>query len=324
MFAVVVILSLCTLNISLCAYGQQPAQIRRIGMLLSGSATRPSGMFDIFRGALRNLGYIEGSNLAVDVLWSEGRPERLPILAADLVALTPEVIVTFTTDGALAAKKATATIPIVFMQVADPVGSGLIASLAHPDGNITGLTDYGLDLVAKHVELIHAVAPKTSRIGVLMSDSPIHPPQVKRIEEAARSIGVSVLPTMDKSVRDLENAFAALERGNARALIVLGGSTQTSQRDEIAALALKGRMPTVFPSRAYVERGGLMSYGPNLSETLKLGATYVDRILKGARPGDLPVEQPPKFELIINLRTAKALGLTIPQSLLLRADEVIE
>jgi putative ABC transport system substrate-binding protein len=209
------------------------------------------------------------------------------------------------------------------MQVSDPVGSGLVASLAHPGGNVTGLTDYGVDLAGKYVELIHAVAPKASRIGILMSDSPIHPPQEKAIEMAAKKIGLTVVPIMERSSEELEIAFGVLERERAGALIVLGGVTQTTQREKIAELALKTRTATLFPGRGYVERGGLMSYGPNLAQVLKLGATYVDRILKGTNPGDIPVEQPPKFELVINATTAKALDISIPQSLLLRAGEVI-
>jgi putative ABC transport system substrate-binding protein len=210
------------------------------------------------------------------------------------------------------------------VQVADPVGSGLVASLSHPGGNVTGITDYGVDLTAKYVELVHAVVPKAARIGILMSDSPSHPPQVKGIEAAAKSVGLEVMPAMDRSNDELERAFASLTKGGAGAVIVLGGARQVAQRPRIAELAVKFGMPTLSPTRAYVEQGGLMSYGPNLSASYNLAVRYVDRILKGAKPGELPVEQPPMFELVVNIKTAKALGLTIPQSVLLRADELIQ
>jgi ABC-type uncharacterized transport system substrate-binding protein len=319
-----VLLGVCALGLSFAAIAQQSANLHRVGMLLVSSPTTLGISVDIFRRALRDLGYIEGQNLVVDLRWAEGNAERLPSLAAELVAQKPDVIVTFTTDGALAAKRATTTIPIVIMFVSDPVSSGLVESLSHPGGNITGVTDYGLDLTAKYVELIHAVAPNAARIGILMSDSPIHPPEVKAIEAAAKSIGLAVVPTMDRSTDELEQAFASLAKNDAGALIALGGARQGSQRKKIAELAVKFRMPALFPTRAYVEQGGLMSYGPNLSATYKLGARYVDKILKGAKPAELPVEQPPMFELVISLKTAKSLGVTIPQSLLLRADEVIQ
>ena len=186
------------------------------------------------------------------------------------------------------------------------------------------MTDYGVDLTRKYVELIHTVVPRAARIAVLISNNTVHPPQFKGIEDAAKRVGLIVLPMMDRSNEELEQAIASLAKENAGALIVLGGAPQASQRERIGELAAKVSIPTLSPTRLYVEKGGLMSYGPNLPYTFKLVARYVDRILKGAKPGDLPVEQPPKFELIINLKTAKALGITIPQSLLLRADEVIQ
>jgi putative ABC transport system substrate-binding protein len=304
---------------------QQPGKLYRVGILLVGSPTaRASGVTETFRRELGDLGYIDGQNLVIDPRWSAGSTERLPILAADLVALKSDVIVAFTTDAALAAKQATTTIPIVIVQVSDPVGSGLVASLSHPGGNITGITDYGVDLTAKYVELVHVVVPRAVRIGILMSDSPIHPPQVKGIEAAAKSVGLEVVAAMDRSNDELEQAFASLAKAGAAAVIVLGGARQGAQRQRITELAVKFRMPTLSPTRAYVEQGGLMSYGPNLPASYKLAVRYVDRILKGAKLGELPVEQPPMFELVVNLKTAKALGLTIPQSLLLRADEVIQ
>jgi len=322
LLALGMVLSLCSVTLPLAAEQQTPTKVYRIGIL---STTSPNSTVipDLIK-EFRNLGYIEGQNLAVDVRWAEGKAERLPELAAQLVTLKPDVIITFTTNGALAGKQATTAIPIVMLQVSDPVGSGLVASLAHPGGNITGVTDYGIDLTAKYVELIHAIAPKAIRIGVLMSDNPIHPAQLSGIEDAAKGLGLGVVTAMDRSNDELDQAFAALAKEKAGAVIALGGATQASQRERIAELASKTGMATLFPTRAYVEKGGLMSYGPNLPASYKLGTRYVDRILKGAKPADLPVEQPPQFELIFNLKTAKALGITIPQSLLLRADEVIQ
>ena len=323
-FGLVLGLGVCVFYPSVAAEAQQLKRVNRVGILLSSSPSGSGGVPEIFKTEFRDLGYVEGQNLLIEFRWAEGKAERLPALAAELVALKPDVIVTFTTDGALAAKQATTTIPIVMLQVSDPVGSGLVASLAHPGGNITGITDYGVDLAGKYVELVHAVVPRAVRIGVLMSDSPIHPPTVTAIQNAAKSIGLTVLPTMDRSTEELEQAFATLTKENAGALIVLGGARQAAQRERIAALAAKFAMPTLFPTRVYVEKGGLMSYGPNLPNSFRLAARYVDRILKGASPGDMPVEQPPTFELVINLNTAKIIGVTIPQSLLIRADEVIQ
>jgi putative ABC transport system substrate-binding protein len=302
------------------AHAQQPMRVHRVGILFPSTPT----LLDTLKKEFRDLGYNEGQNLVIDLRWAEGRAERLPILAAELVALKPDAILTFTTNGALAAKQATTTIPIVMMLVSDPVGSGLIARFAHPGGNVTGVTDYGVDLAGKFVELVHDVAPKATRIAVLMSDNPIHPTQLKGIEDAAKGFGLTVLPTMDRSTEELEQAFASLAKEGAEAIIVLGGATQAYQRERIAELASKLAVPTVSVNRLYVERGGLMSYGPNLPSSLKLAAQYVDKILKGANPGDLPVMQPPRFELVINLKTANALGITIPPSIMVRADEVIE
>jgi putative ABC transport system substrate-binding protein len=292
-------------------------------MLLVGSPTT-FGELDIIRNQFRDLGYIEGRDLVIDLRWAEGNAKRLPTLAGELVALKPDVMVVFATDAALAAKQVTATIPIVMVFVADPVGSGLIGSLAHPGGNVTGVYSYAIDLVEKDVELIHAVAPKAARIGILTSDNAIHPRQVKGLEAAAKNIGLAVVPAMDRSNDELEQAFASWARDGVAAVIVLGGSGQSLQRERIAELAAKFRMATLCSTRAYVEKGCLVSYGANLAAGYKLGIGYVDKILRGAKPADLPVEQPATFELVINLKTAKALDLTISQSLLLRADEVIE
>ena len=323
--ALVALLGLCAVGLSFAAEAQQSARLYRVGMLLVGSPTTSGISPDTFRKDLRDLGYIEGQNLVIDLRWAEGHLKRLPALAAELVSLKPDLIMAFTTDGALAAKQATATIPIVFMQVADPVRAGLVASLARPGGNSTGITDFSIELAAKKVELIRALAPNARRIGFLMSDSPTQPHQVNRIEAAAAAQGgVTVITMMGRSDDELERAFASFARDAVGGVIVPGGTQQGAQRPRIAELALKFKIPTVAPTRIYVEQGVLMSYGVNLPASYRLMVRYVDQILKGAKPSELAVEQPPKFELVMNLKTAKALGLTVPQSLLLRADEVIQ
>jgi putative tryptophan/tyrosine transport system substrate-binding protein len=320
------VLCACSTMVPLAAEAQKPAKVYRIGWLSPEATgdTFAASLFDTFKKELRDLGYVEGQNIVIDVRRSEGKNELLPSLAAELVALKPDVIVAQTTPGMRAARQATATIPVVIVRVSDPVGSGIIASLAHPGGNITGVIDYGLDLAAKHVELVRVIVPKATRITVLMSDNAAHPSQLKVIQDAAMSIGITVLPTMDRTDEELEQAFATMVKANAEALIVLGGSPQREQEDRIIRLAAKTRLPTIYPARHWVEKGGLASMGSDTATWFRQAAHYVDKILKGAKPGDLPVEQPTKVELVINLKTAKALGIAIPQSLLMRADEVIQ
>jgi putative ABC transport system substrate-binding protein len=309
---------------ALVVKAQQPRKVYRVGWLGPGNATTTGLSIDIFKKELRDLGYTEGQNVILDLRYADGEVERLPRLAAELVALKPDVIVAVTTPATRAAKEATSTIPIVMTFVSDAIGSGFIASLAHPRGNVTGVVDFGIDVAAKTIELVRTVVPKAGRIAILMNDNPSHPSQLKEIQDAATRIGLTVLPTMARSPEDLDGAFASLKSENAGALIVLGGLPHTAQRQKIAELALKSVLPTIFLTRHYVLAGGLLSYGPSFAQMHTLPATFVDRIFKGSKPGDLPVEQPTKFELVINLKTAQALGLTIPQSLLLRADEVIQ
>jgi putative ABC transport system substrate-binding protein len=280
----------------------QSARSYRIGWLGPGPAT--SEAFDPFRRALRDLGYTEGQNVTFD-LRLERRNERLPSLAAELVAGRPDVIVAVTTPAARAAKQATSTIPIVMTFVSDPVGTGLVSSLAHPGGNVTGVTDFGVDIAAKALELLRAVAPNASSVAVLMSGNPAHPAQFKEIQGAATPLGLIVLREMARALEDLEQAFASAKRNNVGAVIVLGGPPHSAQREQIAKLAVASALPTIFLNRFYVDAGGLLSYGPILAEMFTIPATLVDRILKGAKPEDLPVEQPTKFELVINLKTAK-------------------
>ena len=321
----VVVGLLLTLVAPLAAKAQQ-AKVYRVGLLMQGSPPPPGSKPGLLLVALRDLGYIEGQNLVVDRRWAEGKNERFLGLAVELVALKPDVIVAASTPGALAATHATETIPVVMVNVSDPVGSGLVASLARPGGNVTGGTDFGTELAVKAVDLVHAAVPKTTRIAVLMSDNPVHPSQLKEIQDAAKRIGLTVLPTMARSSEDFDEAFTSMAKRNAGAFILLGGAPFSAerQRDKLLELAAKTKLPAVYPERWFVEGGGLLSYGPSSLYRWRLTAAYVGKILKGAKPVDLPVQQPTEFELVINLKTARALGLTIPPSLLLRADEVIE
>ena len=305
----------------------QQVKVYRVGVLLQSSPSAPGSPPGIFARALRDLGYVEGRNIVFDRRWAEGRNERFSSLATELVALKPDVIVADTTAGLLAAKRATATIPIVMVQAADPVGSGLVASLARPGGNVTGASNLESDLLGKAAELLHAVAPKATRMAVLMSDyNPIHPSQLTTIQGAARGFGLTVLPMTVRSSEDFEEAFRSMAKQKAGALIQLGGApfNTPANRDKLVELAVKTKLPAMYLGRTFVDAGGLLSYGSSPLKHWRLAATYVDKILKGAKPADLPVQQATEFELVINLKTAKALGLTIPQTLLLRADQVIE
>jgi putative ABC transport system substrate-binding protein len=306
----------------------QPGKVYWIGVLSPGSHDSGSSALALrqsFLQRLHGLGWIVGQNLAVEGRYAEGKLDRLPDLAAELVQLKVSVLLAFGTPAALAAKRATATIPIV-MLAGDPVGTGLVASLGRPGGNVTGLTNAaGLELVGKRLELLKDTAPKTSRVGILWDSSN---PAERHFRDAtlspARVLGLTLLPQDVRTPNDLDGALAALARARADALMVAENSGNFEQRKLIVSFAEKHRLPTVFGERASVEDGGLMSYGTDFADLLRRAATYIDKILKGAKPADLPVEQPTKFELIINLKTAKALGLTIPPALLARADQVIE
>ena len=308
------------------AVGAQQAKVHRVGFLSQSSPPPPGSKPGVFTRTLHDLGYVEGRNLVLEFRWAEGQNARFPSLAAELVALKPEVIVADSTPGAIAAQHATTVIPIVMVNVSDPVGTGIVASLAKPGGNVTGTTDFGMAMAVKNVELMHELVPKATRIAVLVSDNPVHPLQLKLVQDAAKSIGLTALPTMVKTEADLDTAFASMVRQKVGAAMWLGGApfSTPSQTDQLVESAAKARVPMLYPSRAPVDRGGLMSYAPTYEERYGKAAIFVDRILKGAKPADLPVEQPTKFELVINLKTAKALGLTISPSLLARADEVIQ
>ena len=304
----------------------QPGRIPRIGFLVGGSDLPPSA--EAFPQGLRDLGYVEGGSLAIEYRFAEGRIERFPDLASDLVRLKVDLIVAPGTAAAQAARKASATIPIVIVVAGDPVGDGLIKSFARPGGTVTGLTmSTGPAIGGKHLELLREAVPMVSRVAVLWN--PLTAPHtgiVKEIEAAARKFRLTVQPVSARRPEEIDGAFAAMSRARADGLIVLADPVFDSSalKGRIAASATRARLPAMYGSRVNTEAGGLMSYGPNLSDLYRQAAVYVDRILKGAPPGDLPVEQPSKFELVINVRTAKALGLALSPSLLARADQLIE
>ena len=314
------------LAIPLAADAQPTSRLRRIGYLGSSSPSLEPGYVEAFRQQLHHLGYIEGQHIAIEYRWAEGWDERLPGLAAELVSLDPVVIVTTGTPGTLAAMRATKTIAIVMASSADPVRSGIVASLARPGGNVTGFTILGPELEGKRMELLKGAIPRLSRVAVLWN--PANPGIAfyrEAIETAGRALRVAVGPVVEaRRVEDLESAFATIAAAHPDALAVLADRSLLSHRARIVEFAAAKRLPVMYPYGEYVSAGGLMSYAPNNAELFRGAATYVDKILKGAKPGNLPVQEPVKFELVINLKTAKALGLTIPQSLLLRADRLIQ
>jgi putative ABC transport system substrate-binding protein len=303
---------------------QQQGSIPRIGFLHFGSPG-PSVEVDAFRQGLRELGYIEGQNVAIDVRFAGGQVERLPELAAELVRTKPDVIVTPATPPSLSAKQATRTIPIVFAGIADPVGAGLITNFARPGGNITGVASISAELGGKRLGLLKEVTPKASRVAVLYNPADrANVLILKQLQEAAPALALTLQPREVRGPGEFDSAFVAMTRARAHALFGSPGVLTLEHKNTLVDLAAKYRIPAMWGHRQFVEVGGLMSYAVNFYDQVQRAATYVDKILKGANPGDLPVEQPTKFELVINLKTAKALGLTIPPSLLQRADQVIE
>jgi putative ABC transport system substrate-binding protein len=310
----------------LAADAQQTSGLRRIGYLGSSSPSLEPTYVEAFRQQPRHLGYIEGQHIAIEYRWAEGRADRLSNLAAELVRLDPAVIVTTGTPGTLAAMQATKTIPIVMASSVDPVRSGIVASLARPGGNVTGFTILGPELEGKRMELLKQAVPRLSRVAVLWN--PANPGiafNLEAIEVAGRALHVTVGPVVEvRRAEELENAFAAIANTRPDALEVLADRSLLAHRRRIIEFAAARRLPGMYPYGEYVDAGGLMSYAPSNTELFRGAASYVDKILKGAKPGNLPVQEPTKFELVINLKTAKALGLTIPQSLLLRADRVIQ
>jgi putative tryptophan/tyrosine transport system substrate-binding protein len=323
----VISLALGAMLLALCipAHAQQPAKVPRIGVLWLYSPTIASPFAEAFRQGLRGLGYVEGQNIALEERWAEGRFDRLPSLAAELVRLNVDIIVTTSTPGAQAGQQATKSIPIVLTLVSDPVESGLVGSLARPGGNVTGLSLMHPDLTGKRLELLKEVIPKLSRVAVLSnSANPIIPPLLRETEAAARALGIQLQVVEVRGPTEFDGAFSAMTRDRAGALVVLPDGIFQNERRRIAALAVKSRLPAMYAWREAVEDGGLMSYGASVPDIFRRAATYVDKILKGAKPAELPVEQPIKFEFVINLKAAKQIGLTIPPNVLARADKVIK
>jgi putative tryptophan/tyrosine transport system substrate-binding protein len=305
----------------------QETKVWRIGFFYFGSlqSSLDTGRYRSFLQGMRELGYIEGKNFVVEARFADGEGAALPGLAAELISGKVDVIVATGTPVTLALRKATRTVPIVSTVSSDPAGDGSSASLARPGGNITGLSNFAPELSQKQVELLTACVPKLSRLAVLVNPSNAeHSGRLKLVESAARKVGMRVLAVHGGTPDEITSSFGAMARDRAEAVLILGDTFFLQQMRRIADLALKYRLPSVFLNPELVEAGGLMSYGPNFTDNFRRAASYVDKILKGAKPADLPIEQPTKFELVINLKTAKALGLTIPQSLLLRADQVIE
>jgi putative ABC transport system substrate-binding protein len=315
--------------IAAAAHAQEykTAKVARIGWLGNDPVGGPH-LVEAFRQELGDLGYVEGRNVVIEFRDAEGKFERLPALAAELVALKVDVIVAPSTPHALAAKQATRTLPIVFTSAGDPVASGLVTSLARPGGNITGLSNLAPELVGKCLEQLKQAVPEVSRVAVLWQPGVLgertEKDMLKRAEVAARALGVRLQFLEARGPADFDRAFSEMTRARAGALTVLTSTMFFNELRRLVDLAAKNRLPEMYPWRDFVDAGGLMSYGPNAADLWRRAATYVDKILKGAKPADLPVEQPTKFELVINLKTAKALSLTIPPSLLLRADELIQ
>ena len=306
----------------LAARAQQPAKRHRLGVLLYSTPRADPQMKSMIRG-LRDLGYVDGQNLAIEYRYAEGRPERLPDLAADLVGLKPDVLVAIGGDVTAVAVKATQTIPIVFTSSADPVQLGFVASLSRPGGHATGVTLLMDDLAAKRLELLKEAAPRVSRVAFLWN--PDHfDNELREAERGAPPLGVRLERMPLYGPGDLDGAFRAATEGKADAIYVVSSRLTVRNLKRFVDFAAKSRLPLVGGWGAWAHAGGLMSYGPNVDDMVRRAATYVDKILKGTRPADLPVQQPTRFELVINLKTAKALGLTIPESFLTRADEVIE
>ena len=306
------------------AQAQQPARIPRIGILIPPPRPSISARVEAFRQRLRELGYVEGKNIVIEYRYAEGKLERLPDLAAELVRLKVDVIVT-AGPAVLAAKKASATIPIVFATAADPVGTGLVSSLARPGGNITGLSIMAPDLDGKRLELLKEAFPKVARVAFLWESGGTRGNlALTEMEAAAKALGLKLQSLEVRSLDDFESAFARAKRERAQALITTPGRLINTQQRQVLDFAAKNRLPAMYPTSEFVEAGGLMSYAPNYTDLLRRAADFVDKILKGTKPADIPVEQPTKFEFIVNLKTAKQIGVTIPPNVLARADRVLK
>ena len=318
-------LSALLFALSASTQAQQPTKIPRIGYLGGVSPSANAARIEAFRQGLRELGYVEGKNIVIEWRHAEAKLDRLPALAAELVRLKIDIIITGGTTATRAAKEATVTIPIVMTLDSDPVGNGFVASLARPGGNITGLSTLAPEISGKQLELLKEIVPRLSRVAVFgTSTNPANAQLLREVELAARAFGVKLQYLDLRDPKDIETAFRAASKGRADAVLMLvPGTIVGARRTEIAELAVKSRLPAIYSGRAFVEAGGLMSYGVNNTDLDRRAATYVDKILKGTKPADLPVEQPTKFEFIINLKAAKQIGLTIPPEVLARADRVI-
>ena len=319
--AIVFILTMC----GVVAEAQQPAKVAKIGWLLNTSASRPAPGRELFRRELRALGYVEGKNIAFEYRDAEDNLERLPALADELVRLKVDVLTMSTMSAALAAKNVTKTIPIVFLTTGDAVAAGLVDSLARPGGNITGFTGIGTELAGKRLELLKETIPRLSRVAVLWNPGDATTAESREKSQlAARELGLQLHSMEIRSAKDIESAFKEAIKARSAALAVTQIPITISNQKQIVDLAAKNRLPAIYPRADFVENGGLMSYGPDRVEPYKRVASMIDKILKGTKPADLPVEQPTKFELMINLKTAKALGLTIPPLVLMRAERVVK
>src|SRR5262245_9249064 len=307
------------------AEAQQRGKVPRIGFLAAPSPSFFSTRMNAFRDGLHDLGHVEGKNIAIEYRYAEGKLDRLPALAADLVRLKVDVIVTSSAPGAVAAKKATGTIPVVFVTAGDPVDMGLVTSLARPGGNITGLTTHAPELSGKRLELLREVLPRITRVAVLWNPSnPGFSEMLKEMQAASQAHALQLQSLEVRSPEDFEAAFESITRGDSHAIIVVSDPFLNTHHRLILDLAGKHRLPAMYGGPEVVDAGGLMSYGPGFTDQYRRAATYVDKILRGMKPADLPVERPMKFELVINLKTAKQIGLTIPPNVLYRADRVIK
>jgi putative ABC transport system substrate-binding protein len=318
-----IMVAVMLLAVSVMAEAQEPKKVPRIGVLVTGSVSTHKSRDDAFRQGLRELGYTEGKNVVIEYRYAEGKLSRYPDLANEMVRLKPDVIVVASTRFTAAAKQATSTIPIVVGGAGDILGEGLVASLARPGGNITGSTSISPDVSGKRLELLKEVVPKASRVAVLWNAGP-DDKEVRETEIAARAFGLKVQPLQVQDPNEFQGAYAAMRKENAHALVLIQGSFTLFHRKQLVELAAKNQLPSMCESPSWTDDGCLLSYGPDSLYQWRRAATYVDKILKGAKPADLPVEQPTKFELVINLKTAKQIGLTIPQSVLYRADKVIK
>ncbi len=323
----ITVVTLCALLLALCvpSSAQQPQKVARICYLGAADASTSAFLMKPFRERLREIGYVEGQNHTIEFRHSEGKDERLPELAAELVRLNCDVIVTVGSGAAQAAKNATKSIPVVMGWGPDAVRRGILAELARPGGNVTGLTDMGAELYGKRLELLKETVPKLARVAFLRAPSnPEEDYNVKETETVARFLGVGIQSLEVKGPDDIEGAFRAATKGRANGLMVAAGGFFAFHRKRIIDLTEKNRLPTMYPSVTYVEAGGLMTYGENRSEMFRRAAEIVDKILKGTKPADIPVERPKKFDLVINLKAAKQIGLTVPPEVLARADRVIK